>query len=49
MRACDLKSLMVYFNVKTYNIWKGNVTTKSEILTEDIRSLGFGIQEKERH
>jgi hypothetical protein len=28
-----LNLLVGYFNVKIYDIWEGNVTTKSEILT----------------
>ena len=40
VRACNLKSL-VYFNVKTHNIWEGNVTIRNEISIENICSLGF--------
>ena len=41
VQACWFEFLMGYFNVKIYDIWEGNVITKSEILTENIRSLGF--------
>ena len=36
--ACGLNSLMDNFNVKTYDLWKGNVTTKWEMLTKGVRS-----------
>ena len=39
MWACGLKILVSYFNVKTHDIWEGNVTTRSQI--EHPRSLGF--------
>jgi hypothetical protein len=42
LRACDLTSLVDYFNAKTCDIWKRNVTTKREFLTEHIHSLGLG-------
>ena len=32
---------MVYCNIKTYDIWEGNVTTRTEISFENIRSRGF--------
>ena len=42
MRAtCDLKSLVDYFNTKTHNIKEGIVTTRREICTKNICSLGF--------
>ena len=28
MQACDLISLVVYFNVKPHDIWEGNMTTR---------------------
>ena len=40
MQVCGLKSLVNYFNVKTHDIWEGNMATR-EILTEHIHSLRF--------
>ena len=34
--------LVDYFNVKTHDMWEGNVITWREISTEHICSLGFG-------
>jgi hypothetical protein len=31
----------VYFNVKTHDIWEGNMTTRSEIQPKNIHSLEF--------
>ena len=50
MDACEhvvWKSLVDYSNVKTHDIWEGNVITGREIWTEHIRSLGFGNTRKE--
>jgi hypothetical protein len=33
--------MCVVWNVKTHDLWEGNVTTMSEIKTENICSLGF--------
>ena len=32
---------MVYFIVRVCDVWEGNVTTRREIYTEHICSLGF--------
>ena len=32
---------MVYFNVKTHDIWEVNVTIRSEVSTKNICSLGL--------
>jgi hypothetical protein len=37
-----LNSLVVYFNVKCYNIWERNATIRSKIKIESTHSLGFG-------
>ena len=45
-QACGLNSLVDCFNVKTYDVWEGNVTTRRGIQKEHICSLGFpGITE----
>ena len=31
VQACALDYLVDYFNVKTHDIWEGNVTTRREI------------------
>ena len=31
VQACGLNSLVVYFNVKTHNIYEASVTTRSEV------------------
>ena len=33
--------LVIYFNVKTRDIWKGNLTTRSEVYTENLCSRWF--------
>jgi hypothetical protein len=33
---------VVYYNVKTYDIWERNMTVRSEVYTENMDSLGFG-------
>ena len=38
-----LDSWMVNFNVKNHDIWEENVTIKSDVSSEDTRSLGFRI------
>jgi hypothetical protein len=38
---CGLNSLIDYDNVKTHDIWEKNMTTRREIHTEHIHSLGF--------
>jgi hypothetical protein len=46
VRACGLKSLVIYFNIKICDIWEKNMAVRSEIMTENIHSLGFqGIRE----
>ena len=30
-----------FFSCQSYDIWEGNVTTRSEIRTQNIYSLGF--------
>ena len=42
MRVCGLNSVVDYCNVKTHDMWEGNVITWREISTEHICSLGFG-------
>ena len=41
MWACGFNSLVVYFYVNTRDIREEYMTTRSELYTEDIRSLGF--------
>ena len=41
MRVHGLNSWVGYFNVKMCDVWEGNVTTRREIWTENIHSLGF--------
>ena len=41
LQACGLNPLIVYFDANTCYIWKGNVITRHEISSENIRSLGF--------
>ena len=41
VRACGLNSLEDYFNIRALDIWEENVTTRQEILTEHVCSLGF--------
>ena len=41
MQASASNSLVVYFNVKTCDIWEENVIIKSEISIENAHSLGF--------
>ena len=41
VRACGLNSLVVYFNVKTHDVWEGDMPTRSEIQTKKIYSLRF--------
>ena len=41
MRGYGLTSWVVCINNKLCDTWEGNVTTKSEIWTMNIRSLGF--------
>jgi len=43
VQPCGMNSMVKYFNVKTYDIWEGNVTTKRKIWIEHIRSLEFWI------
>ena len=40
-RTCNLNSLMNYFDVKIHDIWEGHMTTRREIETELIHSVGF--------
>ena len=35
--------LVDFFNVKTYDIWEGNVTTRREILTKHIHAWGCRV------
>ena len=46
VQACGLNSLAVYFDVKTCDICKGNVTLNTEIQIDHIHSLGFWIISK---
>ena len=39
--TCGLNPLMVYFDVNIRYIWKGNMITRCEISSKNIRSLGF--------
>ena len=41
MRVCGLNSSVVYFDVKTCDIWEVSVMTRSETQTESICFLGF--------
>ncbi len=43
VRACGLNSLVVYFNVKTHDIWEGNVTIRRALNWEHPfpRVLGY--------
>ena len=41
MRVRGLNSLVDYFNVRTHDIWEGNVTTRREILPKNICSSWF--------
>ena len=42
MQACGLNPLMVYFDVKTHDIWEENLTIIGDIIyTKNIRTLGF--------
>ena len=41
MRMCGLNALVNYFNVKTCDMWEGDVTTRRDIWTKHICSLGF--------
>ena len=40
-RECGLRSLADYLDVKSRDVWEGNVTRRGEIYIEHIRSLGF--------
>ena len=46
VRACGLNPLVVYFDVNTHYIWKGNMITRREISSENIHSLGFRDMKK---
>ena len=41
MQAYGLNSSVVCFKVKIFDIWEGNMTTRSEIYVENIYSLGI--------
>jgi hypothetical protein len=41
VRACGLRSLVVYFNVETCDIWEEKVTTRREIYIENLRFRGL--------
>jgi hypothetical protein len=46
VRACGLKSLVICFDIIFFDIWEKNMAVRSEIMTENIHSLGFqGIRE----
>ena len=39
---------MNYFNIKFHNIWKGNVTIRSDIETKSIDPFPWGLGYKRR-
>ena len=43
MQTCGSDCLEVYFNVRTCDIWEGNMTIRSEIQTKRICPLGFQV------